>query len=144
MARSKKDYTDEEEDMAYTSVEPGGGRPPKKNPAEWLITDAKVDGFARSYNPQTLEALADEVFNEARLREVLCAYPVGRGDIDVYPLYIDALAELGFSFSLSVTGEMCMFVNRILSKSGFNPSLDDDDDYEGEGYEDEETDEDEE
>lgn len=125
--RSRNDEFEGEE-MEYDSVEPGGGRPPKKNPAEWLIASPKINGFVDSYLPQPLEALADECFNEARLREMLGAYPVGRGDIDVYPLYIEELASKGFTFSLSVTGEMCMFVNRVIKKSGFTQPIDDEDD----------------
>lgn len=70
----------------------------------------KVNAFCDSYTPVEMEAKADEVFTDMKLRKYFQAYTQTIGD--PLAIYIDLLDQRRFSLHTSICGEPALFVAR--------------------------------
>lgn len=68
----------------------------------------KVTAFRESYSPASDDTDADEIFDDARLRQYFQAWSRPTGD----PLieYVNELEKLGFRFKTIITGEPAICV----------------------------------
>lgn len=76
---------------------------------ESFIIPQKVSAFVEQYSPAPHEAMATEVFTDARLRVFFQAYPI-LGVGDPLQLYIESLEANGFRMRVSLSGEPALFV----------------------------------
>lgn len=93
---SRKDYEETQEVVPEAKIES-------------FFIRQKVSAFVEQYSPAPREAMATEVFTDARLRVFFQAYPIlGLGD--PLQLYIESLEANGFRMRVSLSGEPALFV----------------------------------
>lgn len=110
---ARKFYDSESGEVEEYGGEKNGRPAPEPT---WML----VQAFCDTYQPCDNEVAADEVLTIAMLRDYFKCYAIlDPRWIDVFPKYLDALAENGFRMQTSFAGEPAMFVFR---KSGcFEP-----------------------
>ena len=89
---------------------------------EDYISLEKADAFVQMYDPSPTENGADEVWNEARLREFFTAY-VEKTNGDPLPLYLEQIKPFGHRMKVSSGGELCLFLKYRRSQDQTNEIL---------------------
>ena len=77
-----------------------------------VLIEPLIDCFVETYEPESNEYEADEVFTIGKLRTFFCAYDPRPGFVDPIGEYLRILAENGFPLHVTSEGMPALFVSR--------------------------------